>query len=130
MANDLNQCNFIGRVGKDPEVRYAASGTAVGNFSIAVGYKYKDTESTEWVRIVVFGKLAEIVGEYVTRGKQLFVSGRMQTRSWEDKDGAKRYTTEIIANDVQFLGSRNDSQGNYKPQESKPPEPDNEDMPF
>ena len=120
MANDLNQCNFIGRVGKDPEVRYAASGTAVGNFSIAVGYKYKDTESTEWIRIVVFGKLAEIVGEYVTKGKQLFVSGRMQTRSWEDKDGAKRYTTEIVANDVQFLGSKSSQCESHPIDDGKP----------
>ena len=109
MANDLNQCNFIGRLGNDPEMRYAPSGTAVCNFSIAVGYKYKEEESTEWVRVVAFGKLAEIVGEYVRKGKQIFVSGRMQTNVWDDKDGNKRYTTEIIANNVQFLGGRNES---------------------
>lgn len=107
MANDLNQCNFIGRTGQDPEIRYAQSGTAIANFSIAVGYKYQDNESTEWVRVVAFGKLAEIIGEYVSKGKQLFVSGRMQTRSWDDKEGNKRYTTEIVANTIQFLGDKN-----------------------
>ena len=109
MANDLNQCNFIGRAGKDPEMRYATSGTAIANLSLAVGYKYKDTESTEWLRVVAFGKLAEIVEKYVTKGKQIFLSGRLQTNQWEDKEGNKRYTTEIIANNIQFLGGRNDS---------------------
>ena len=109
MANDLNQCNFIGRAGKDPEIRYAPSGTAVCNFSIAVGYKYKDEESVEWIRIVTFGKLAELIAKYVFKGSRVFVSGRMQAKSWEDKDGTKRYTTEIIANTVQFLSSKGDS---------------------
>ena len=129
MANDLNQCNFIGRAGQDPEIRYAPSGTAVCNFSIAVGYKYKDEESTEWVRVVAFGKLAEIIGEYVHKGKQLFVSGRMQTRSWEDKDGNKRYTTEIIANNVQFLG-RGDTQQPPVTPTSSHTSPEEEDIPF
>ena len=129
MANDLNQCNFIGRTGQEPEIRYAASGTAIANFSIAVGYKYKDNESTEWVRVVAFGKLAEIIGEYVGKGKQLFVSGRMQTRSWEDKDGNKRYTTEIVANDVQFLGGRDDSPPATQPT-SAHTSPEEEDIPF
>ena len=131
MANDLNQCNFIGRAGKDPEMRYASSGTAVCNLSIAVGYKYKDEESTEWVRVTTFGKLAEIIAEYVSKGSQVFVSGRMQTSSWEDKDGVKRYTTGIIANTVQFLGSRNESQGYHKPQEpSEGIDPKDEDIAF
>jgi single-strand DNA-binding protein len=107
MANDLNQCNFIGRVGKDPEVGYSSGGMAITNFSIACDHKYKDKEHTEWVRLVAFGKLAEIIGEFVKKGKQIFVSGRMQTDKWEDKDGNTRYTTKIIANDVQFLGGRN-----------------------
>ena len=132
MANDLNQCNFIGRLGKDPETRYAASGTAVCNFSIAVGYKYKEEESTEWVRVTTFGKLAEIIAEYVSKGSQVFVSGRMKTNAWEDKDGVKRYTTEIIANTVQFLGGRSDSH-NHKPQEPSggiDPEDAEEPIPF
>jgi len=114
-SNDLNACMFIGRAGRDPETRYAASGTAVTNFSLAVGYKYKDTESTEWVNVVAFGKLAELVEQYVQKGKQLFVSGRMQTEQWESKDGSKRVTTKIIADKVQFLGSASDRPEAYKP---------------
>jgi len=104
MANDLNQCNFIGRVGRDPEVRYLASGTAVASFSLAVNNEYKGEKKTEWVNVVCFGKLAEVVGEYVTKGKQLYLSGRMQTDKWQDKQGNDRYTTKIITQTVQFLG--------------------------
>jgi len=120
MANDLNRCSFIGRLGRDPEVRYMPSGSAVCNFSIAVGQTWKDKETgqkkekTEWVRISAFGKLAEICGEYLSKGKQILISGRMETRKWE-KDGEPQYSTEIIANDVQFLGSRGDSQETSSP---------------
>ena len=116
MANDLNQCNFIGRAGRDPEMRYSQSGTALTNFSLAVGYKYKETESTEWVLVICFGKLAELVEQYFQKGKQLFVSGRMKTEQWEDRDGNKRYTTKIIADKVQFLGS-SDRPEAYKPRD-------------
>ena len=111
MANDLNQCNFIGRVGKDPEVRYIPSGLAVVDFSIAVGFKTKTEEKTEWVKIVAWDKLAELVGKYVKKGNQVFVSGRMQTDKWEDKEGIKRYTTKINANTIQFLGSKDSNAG-------------------
>ena len=130
MANDLNQCNFIGRAGKDPEIRYSASGTAVTSFSLAVGYKYKETESTEWINVVCFGKLASLVSQYVQKGKQLFVSGRMQTDKWQDKDGNDRYTTKIIANTVQFLGSAADKPEAYKVREAGPPAEDPEGIPF
>lgn len=106
MANDLNQCNFIGRLGRDPEMRTISGDRAVCNFSIACGWKGKSAEGTEWVRVVVWGKLAEICGQYLTKGSRVFISGRMQTREWEDKDGNKRYTTEIIANDLQMLDSK------------------------
>lgn len=107
MANDLNRCEFIGRLGRDPETRHSPDGTAVCNFSIACGWKTKDKEGTEWVRIVAFGKLAEICGQYLTKGKQIFVSGRMATRKWQDKDtGADRYSTEIVADQMQMLGGR------------------------
>lgn len=134
MANDLNQCNFIGRAGRDPESRYTTSGMAVTSFSLAVGYKYKEKESTEWVNVVAFGKLGELIGQYVNKGKQLFVSGRMQTEQWEDKDGNKRYTTKIIANTVQFLGS-SDRPEAYKPKEAEAyrhtePEDDDGQIPF
>lgn len=105
MANDLNRCEFIGRLGRDPETRHSPDGTAVCNFSIACGWKTKDKEGTEWVRIVAFGKLAEICGQYLNKGKQIFVSGRMTTRKWQDKDtGADRYATEIVADQMQMLG--------------------------
>lgn len=128
MANDLNQCNFIGRLGGDPEIRYRPEGGAVGNFSIACNWKTKDKEGSEWIRIVVYDKLAEICGEYLRKGSKIFVSGRFKTRKWTDKDGIERYTTEIVANEMQMLDSRNEgqqggqsngSQG-QKPQQQRP----------
>jgi len=106
MSKDLNQCNFIGRMGGDPTVRYSPDGKAVANISLACGWKSKDKEGVEWVKVVFFGKLAEIVGEYLKKGSQIFVEGRLQTRKWQDKDGQDRYTTEIVANQMQMLGSR------------------------
>lgn len=109
MANDLNRCEFIGRLGKDPEVRCSPDGSAVCNFSLAVGWKTKEKEGVEWVRIVAFGKLAEICGEYLTKGKQVYVSGRMTTRKWTDKDsGQDRYSTEVVADQLQMLGGKSD----------------------
>ena len=115
MANDLNQCNFIGRLGDDPDVHYLPTGSAVVNFSIAVGSKWKDKnsgetkESTEWVRLVAFGKTAEIVGEYLRKGSQVFVTSSCRTRKWQDQNGADRYTTEFVVDNMQMLGSRQQS---------------------
>lgn len=106
MANDLNQCNFIGRLGADPESRYLSSGDAVCNFRIAVGWKGKDKEGAEWVPCTAYGKLAEICGEYLRKGSQVFVSGRFITRKWQDKDGNDRYTSEINLDRMQMLGSK------------------------
>ena len=117
MANDLNQCNFIGRLGADPETRYAPSGDPVCNFRIAVGWKSKDKEGAEWVSITAFGKLAEICGQYLTKGAQVFVSGRMKTDEYE-KDGIKRYSTKIVADRLQMLGGK--SQGESAPQQQSP----------
>lgn len=109
MANDLNRCEFIGRLGKDPEVRYQPSGDPVTSFSIAVGWKTKDKEGAEWVNIVAFGKLAEICGEYLTKGKQVYIAGRWNTQKWQDKDtGQDRYSTRVIADQMQMLGGRED----------------------
>lgn len=109
MSNDLNRCEFIGRLGKDPEVRYSPDGAAVCNFSLAVGWKTKEKEGVEWIRIVAFGKLAEICGEYLNKGKQVYVSGRMATRKWTDKDtGQDRYSTEIVADQMQMLGGKSE----------------------
>ena len=113
MANDLNRCEFIGRLGKDPELRYSASGDAIANFSIAVGYKTKDKDNTEWVRITAFGKLAGICGDYLKKGSQVYIAGRMTTRKWQNKDGVDQYTTEVVADQMQMLGG--------KPEQSAPP---------
>ena len=107
----LNKVMLIGRLGRDPELRYTPSGLAIANFSIATSEQWKDKDSgekkerTEWHRIVVFGKLGELCGEYLAKGRQTYVEGRLQTRSWE-KDGVTRYTTEIVASDIQFLGAK------------------------
>ena len=104
----VNKAILVGNLGQDPEIRYTPSGSAVANFSIATTDKYKDEEKTEWHRIVAFGKLAEICGEYLQKGKQVFIEGKIQTRSWEDRDGVKKYTTEIVANSMQMLGGKNE----------------------
>ena len=107
----LNKVMLIGNLGRDPEMRYTANGTAVANFSIACSRTYTDREgqrqeNTEWVRIVCFARQAEVAGQYLQRGSQVFVEGRLQTRSWEDQQGQTRYMTEVVANSFQFLGSR------------------------
>lgn len=108
-SNDLNRCEFIGRLGKDPEIRYTADSNAICNFSIAVGYKTATKETTEWVRIVSFGKLAGICGQYLFKGSQVFIAGRMTTRKWQNKDGVDQYTTEVVADQMQMLGGKTES---------------------
>jgi len=115
MSNDLNRCEFIGRLGKDPETRYTADSNAICNFSIAVGYKSKDKETTEWVRITAFGKLAGICADYLKKGSQVFVAGRMTTRKWVNKDGVDQYTTEVVADQMQMLGGRQEDAPVVKP---------------
>ena len=105
----VNKVILVGNLGADPEVRYTPGGTAVANFRIATTESYKNKEGvkedkTEWHRIVTFGKLAEICGEYLHKGKQVYVEGRIQTSQWDDKEGNKRYTTEIVCNQMQMLG--------------------------
>ncbi len=118
----INKVILIGRLGSDPEVRYTPDGTAVANFSVATSDEWTDKatgdrkERTEWHRIVAWRKLGELCGEYLSKGRQVYVEGKLQTRSWE-KDGVTRYTTEIVASDVQFLGSR-DAADTYRPSES------------
>ena len=139
----INKVILIGRLGSDPEVRYTPDGTAVANFSIATSDEWTDKstnekkERTEWHRIVAWRRLGEICGEYLSKGKQVYIEGKLQTRSWE-KDGVTRYTTEIVASDVQFLGSR-DSADTYRPpgptetpESSGPSLPDkqDDDIPF
>lgn len=111
MANDLNNCQFIGRLGADPETRYLPSGDPVVSFRIAVGWKTKEKEGAEWVSITAFGKLAEICGQYLNKGSQVFVQGRFKTDEYE-KNGEKRYSTKIVAEKMQMLGSKGDRQSN------------------
>lgn len=132
----LNKVMLIGNLGKDPEVRFTAGGQAVANFSIATteNWKGKDgqkEEKTEWHNIVVWGKLAELCREYLHKGRSVHVEGRLQTRSWDDKEGKKRYTTEVVAQNIIFLGGRSDSAGTVAgaarpvaPQSSEPSTPD------
>jgi single-strand DNA-binding protein len=110
----INKAIIVGRLGKDPEMRYMPDGTAMASFSVATSMDWKDKatgekkERTEWHRISAFGRLGEICGEYLSKGKQVYIEGRIQTRSWDDKDGTKRYATEIVASDMQMLGSKDE----------------------
>jgi len=131
MSNDLNQCNFIGRLGKPIELRYMPDGGAVASFSLAVGWKGKSAEGTEWVNITAFGKLAEIMGQYLTKGSKVFISGRMKTEKWQDAGGNDKYSTKIIANQMQMLDSRAPEQRQQDPAQSgMPAEFDDETIPF
>lgn len=122
MSKDLNLCQFIGRLGQDPEIRHMPNGDPVANTSIAVGDDYKDknsgqkVEQTEWVRVTFFRGLAEVVGKYLNKGSRIYVSGKMKTRKYQGQDGQDRYTTEIVANEMQMLDSRESS--NSRPQTS------------
>ncbi len=111
----LNKVQIIGNLGQDPEMRFTANGRAVSTFSVAVNRSYttgegERREETEWVRVVAWARLAELVSQYLTKGRMVYVEGRMQTRQWDDKEGQRRYTTEVVAQDVQFL-DRGDSPG-------------------
>lgn len=112
MAKGINKVILIGNLGKDPEVRYMPSGGAVTNVTIATSDNWKDKQSgekqerTEWHNVVFFNRLAEITGEYLKKGSKVYIEGRLQTRKWQDKTGNDRYTTEIIANEMQMLDSR------------------------
>ncbi len=112
MARGVNKVILVGNLGRDPEVRYTPSGSAVANVTIATSDQWKDKqtgeqqERTEWHRVVFFNRLAEVVAEYVKKGQQIYVEGRIQTRKWQDQSGQDRYTTEIVANEMQMLGGR------------------------
>ena len=107
----VNKVILVGNLGKDPETRYMPNGEAVTNITLATTDSWKDKngekqERTEWHRVVFYRKLAEIAGEYLKKGRQVYVEGRLETRKWQDKNGQERYTTEIIANEMQMLGNR------------------------
>ena len=136
----INKAIILGRLGKEPEVRYTQDGRAIASFTMATSEEWKDKatgekkERTEWHRIVAFNKLGEICGEYLHKGHQAYVEGHIQTREWTDKAGEKRYTTEIIASAVQFLGNKQDGrrQGNDHQSGHDDPDPGvwDDDIPF
>lgn len=111
----VNKVIIVGRLGQDPEIRYFQDGTPVANFSVATSDEWRDKETgekrerTEWHRVVAFRRLAEICGQYLSKGRQVYIEGKIQTREWDDRDGNKRYTTEIVASNMQMLGSRSDT---------------------
>jgi single-strand DNA-binding protein len=141
--NDLNQWHGIGRLGKDPEVKYMPSGDAVCNISIACGQAWKDKETgekkerTEWINVVAFKRLAEIMGEHLHKGSQVYISGSLRTRKWQDKDGNDRYTTEVVADRMQMLGGKSDAErkpsarpDSRQNEPSDTGEPFSDDIPF
>jgi single-strand DNA-binding protein len=143
----VNKVLIIGNLGRDPEMRYMPSGDAIANIAVATSYKSKDKQTgeakelTEWHRISFFGKLAEIVGQYLKKGSAVYVEGRLQTRKYTDKDGVERYATDIIAENMQMLGGRGDGAGQGSAPAARPapqqqgrpaaqPAFDDQDVPF
>ena len=153
MARGVNKVILVGNLGKDPEIKYTASGAAIANVTIATSESWNDKQSgekvekTEWHRVVAFQRLAEIMGEYLRKGSQVYIEGKLQTRKWQDQNGQDRWTTEVVANDMQMLGARGEGGGqqqgggggfrkNPAPQQQAPAKPalDNDfaddDIPF
>lgn len=126
MARSINKVILIGNLGADPELRYTPAGSALATFSVATSESWKDKdgntqEKTEWHRVVVWNKLAEIAGEYLKKGSQVYVEGRLTTRSWQDKDGVKRYMTEVVGLSFLMLGRKADGSGGREAAEPPPP---------
>lgn len=126
----VNKAILVGNLGRDPELRYTASGTAVATFSIATSERYKDRdgqqqEKTEWHNIVTWRQLAEICGKYLAKGRQVYIEGKIQTRSYEDRDGNKKYVTEIVADQMQMLGRPSDEGGSRGGYSAPATTPDN-----
>ena len=124
----VNRVTIIGNLGKDPETRYAPRGDAVTNITVATTETWKDRatgerrEATEWHRVVFFGKLAEIAGQYLKKGSQVYLEGKLKTRKWQDKDGADRYTTEINADELKMLGGKGDGQQSEPQRQQQAPQ--------
>lgn len=144
-SRGVNKVILIGHVGKDPELKYTPGNMAIATFSVATTDVYKDKagnqqERTDWHRIVTFGRTAEVMGEYLKKGQQVYVEGRLQQRSWDDDKGQKRYITEVVALTVQFLGKKQDGGGGSSAADIPPPGDDfvpptsggsgEEDLPF
>jgi single-strand DNA-binding protein len=141
----VNKVILVGNLGKDPEIRHLENGTSVANFPIATSESYKDKEGnrieqTEWHNVVVWRKLAEIAENYLKKGSQIYLEGKLRTRSWDDQQGIKKYTTEVVADSFTMLGKREDSQGNLNSISTESPKSnlieenkqikDEDDLPF
>lgn len=147
-SRGINKVILVGNLGADPEVRYTQSGSPVANLRIATSERWKDKQSgepqerTEWHRVVLFGKLGEIAEQYLKKGSQVYIEGRLQTRKWQGQDGQDRYSTEVVGNDMQMLGGRggsgvdsSQSSGNYDisggaPEQSNSAPLEDDDIPF
>jgi len=142
-SKGVNKVILIGNVGKDPEIRYSAGGGAITNLTLATSDSWKDKqtgekqERTEWHRVSMFGRLAEIAGEYLKKGSKVYIEGALRTRKWQDASGADRYTTEIVANEMQMLDGKTESNGPrshgeqmHEPQADPEPNPFDDDIPF
>ena len=144
MARGVNKVILIGNLGADPEVKYTPSGVPVANFNLATTESWTDRSSgerqerTEWHRLVLWRRLAEIAGQYLKKGSKVFVEGKLQTRSWDDQNGQKRYTTEVVVNDMQMLDGRGDAgggewtgnAGSAPPPAAPPSQEEDDDLPF
>ena len=139
MSRGINKVILVGNLGQDPDTRYMPSGSAVTNLRIATNESWKDKQTgekkdkTEWHTVVMFGKLAEIAAEYLKSGSQVYVEGKLQTRKWQDKEGSDRYTTEIVANEMQMLGGKNAGAQREDAAPERPaanPDDPNDDIPF
>lgn len=123
----VNKAIIVGRLGQDPEIRYTKDGTAIANFTVATSDRWKDKQTgemqevTEWHRIVAYRRVAEICGQFLRKGRQVYVEGKIQTRQWEDKDGNKRWTTEIEVRDMEMIGGKGDGE---VAENRKPPQPE------
>jgi single-strand DNA-binding protein len=126
MARGVNKVILVGNLGQDPEVKYLPNGGAVANITIATSESWKDkntgeqVDKTEWHRVVFFKRLAEIAGEYLKKGSKVYVEGKLQTRKWQDKNGADHYTTEVVANEMQMLDSRGGGSGDFNQNQKAP----------
>jgi len=128
MSRGINKVILIGHLGKDPEVRYSPNGGAVTNITVATSENWKDkntgekVEKTEWHRVVFFRRLAEVAGEYLKKGSKVYIEGKLQTRKWQDQQGQDRYTTEVVANEMQMLDSKGGSANYNQNQQSSAPQ--------
>jgi len=126
MARGVNKVILIGNLGQDPEVKYMPNGNAVANITVATSESWKDkntgeqVDKTEWHRVVLFRRLAEIVGEYLKKGSKIYIEGKLQTRKWQDKNGADHWTTEVIANEMQMLDSRGGGSSDFNQSQDAP----------